>query len=124
MTTSVYRETRRDVWWSLLGGIQVWEPRRVGRVHLVAGMSYVKPVVATTAQTLDPKAGRGDWIDADVRYHSTWAATIGADLLARFGRVSVGPTFRWCGYLSNPSPYEIGRPTRATLLGLTTSCQF
>ncbi len=52
--TSVYRETRRDVWWSFLGGIQLWEPHRVGSVHVVAGMSYVKPVVAATAQTLGP----------------------------------------------------------------------
>jgi hypothetical protein len=120
----LYRETRRDVLWSLLGGIQVWEPHRIGSVHVVAGMSYIKPVVTAATQAFNSKTGWGDWIDADVSYHSTWAATVGMDLSARFGRVSAGPSFRWYGYMSNPSPYEIGRPTRATLIGLAASYHF
>jgi hypothetical protein len=119
----LHRETRRDVLWSLLGGIQVWEPHRIGSVHVVAGLTYVRPVVAAATQTFG-KGGWGDWIDTDVSYHSTWAATLGADVSARFGRVSVGPSFRWYGYVSNPSPYEIGRPTRSTLLGLAASYHF
>ena len=119
----MHRETRRDVLWSLLGGIQLWEPHRIFSVHVVAGMSHVKPLVAAATQTFG-KSGWGDWIDTDVSYHSTWAATLGADVSACFGRVSVGPSFRWYGYVSNPSPYEVGRPTRATLIGLAASYHF
>ena len=122
-TSVQHRETRRDVWWSLLGGLQAWEPHGIGSVHIVAGMTLVKPVVAAETQTFENRTW-GDWIGTDVSYQSTWAATLGTDLFARFGRVSAGPTFRWFGYLGNPSPYEIGKPTRAIVFGLTASYKF
>jgi hypothetical protein len=117
---NTYRERRRDVLWSLLAGAQVWEPHHVGSVHVVGGMSYVNPIVAAATQP----CCSGGWTSTDAGYRSTWAATLGVDLLGTWGSVSVGPGFRWFGYTGNPSPHEIGRPTRASLLGMTVSYHF
>ncbi len=115
-----YRERRREVWWSVLAGAEIWEPHHVGSLHVVGGMSYVDPIVEAATQP----CCSGSWTNTDARYRSTWAATFGVDLLARFGRISIGPDFRWYGYVGNPSPHEVGRPTRATFLGLSTSYHF
>ena len=115
-----YRERRREVLWSVLAGAEVWEPHRVGSLHVVGGMSHVNPIVTAATQP----CCSGAWRDADAPYRSTWAATLGIDLRARFGRILVGPGFRWHGYLENPSPHEIGHPSRASFLGITASYHF
>jgi hypothetical protein len=120
----VERQGRRDMLWSILGGIEMWEPHKIGSLHVVGGMSRVTPLTTAETRLSSAAPGSDDRIDLDVSYHSTWAVTMGADLLLRFGRVSAGPTYRWSGYLGNVSPYEIGRPTRAALLGLAASYHF
>jgi hypothetical protein len=124
LVTQFY-ERRRDALWSLLGGVQLWEPHRIASVHIVGGMSYVKPFVNTTSQTYS--LATSSWTDTTPiasSYTHAWALSGGADFLFTFEDVAVGPTFRWHGYLQNPAPFESGPPTHAISIGLTAAYHF
>jgi hypothetical protein len=115
-----YRERRRDVLTSILAGIEMWEPHRVASLHVVAGLSYVRPMVRAATRTIT-SAGAGDWTDTDVNYRGSMAPTIGADLWLTWGPVSAGPTYRWSAYARNVSPYDVGKPTQAVMFGFSTT---
>jgi hypothetical protein len=117
-------QTRRDLLWSVLGGIEIWERHRVGSLHFSAGISRVTPIITAQSQRYPAQPGSDPSLDPNISYHATWAPTIGADVLARFGRLSVGPTYRWYDYLGNVSPYLVGRPKYTTFIGLTTVFHF
>ena len=96
-----FAESRRDFVWSGLGGLEVWEPHRKLSVHVVGGISWVKPTARASVRTADV-TGWSDWVAQNVT--TTWAPTAGADVLFHFGDLSAGPSFRWYHYGSSTSP--------------------
>jgi hypothetical protein len=119
------QERRADLLWSFLGGFQFWEPHRVVSVHAVAGASYVKPIVDSVSLTYNPAVRLWtDPLSIQSGYSHAWAVTAGADVFFAFGHLATGPTFRWHGYLQNPSPWQSGKPTRTSSFGFAVSYQF
>jgi hypothetical protein len=122
---TITNERRADLLWSFLGGFQFWEPHRVVSVHAVAGASYVKPIVDSVSLTYNPAVRLWtDPISIQSGYSHAWAVTAGADVFFTFGHLATGPTFRWHGYLQNPSPWQTGKPTRTSSFGFAVSYQF
>ena len=117
-----YSESRRDLLWSGLGGLEIWEGHRKVSAHFVAGISWVKPTLHAYSKTYD--VAHKTWGDAVAQDDSstTWAPTAGADLLFHFGDWAAGPSFRWYDYKSSISPYA--SPTNLKTVVLTAGYHF
>jgi hypothetical protein len=121
-----YRESRRDFVWSGLGGVEIWELHHKLSVHAVGGISWVKPTVHASSRIWEgAQKGWSDWVaETNSGYTTTWAPTLGADVLFHFGDWSAGPSFRWYRYMSNISPHPSGSPTHLSSVVLTAGYHF
>jgi hypothetical protein len=120
----LFRERRHDFAWSGLGGVQWWEPRRIGSARILLGVSRAARSVAQTVETADEKTGARTLVSSDSNTLHGWCLTAGADLLIAFGRVAVGPTIRLSQYVTNPFPREPSRSRHLVGGGLAVSYGF